>query len=58
MKMNTAADVKRYEISEYRKAVMDGTSKAWKRYRANVKREVTKYNNTHDEQININALMA
>ena len=56
--MNTVMDVKRYEINEYRKAFMEGTDKAWKRYRANVKREVTKYNKAHAEQIDINALMA
>ncbi|MBQ6679519.1 MAG: hypothetical protein IJM76_05795 [Lachnospiraceae bacterium] len=49
-------DVKEYEIAEYKKAFSVGTDAAWKKYWANVKRAVSKYNKTHAEKIDIDLL--
>lgn len=54
----TIAEVKQYEVDQYTKAFYKGTDKAWKQYRANVKKVVNSFNKTHDEQIDIDALMA
>lgn len=54
----TAQELKQYEVKEYRKAFMNGTDKAWKQYRANVKRMVRKFEEITGEQINIDALMS
>ena len=57
-KAEEIAKVKEYEVEQYRTAFYDGTDEAWKKYRANVKRMVNKFNKTHFEQIDINLLMA
>lgn len=54
----TTRDLKQYEIKEYRKAFLNGTDRAWKQYRANVKRMVTRFENETGEKINIDALMS
>lgn len=54
----TPMEVKAYEIEQYIKAFADGTDKAWKQYRINVKRMVNKYNKDHAEKIDIDLLMA
>ena len=42
-----AGDLMVYEKAQYRKAFLDGTDEAWKRYKANIKRRLTKiYNET------------
>ena len=59
--MKTAREVKEYEVKEYRKAFLNGTNEAWKRYRANVKRAVNKYNKEYGKEngeIDINMIMA
>ena len=54
----TTQELKQYEIKEYRKAFMNGTDKAWKQYKTNVKRMVTKFEQATGEKINIDALMS
>lgn len=54
----TIAEVKSYEINQYKKAFSEGTSKAWKQYRTNVQRAVNKWNKNHAEKIDIDALMS
>lgn len=54
----TVTEVKEKEIQYYRKAFEEGTDKAWKQYRANVKKMVTQFNKTHAEKIDINLLTA
>ena len=58
MKEMTMMEVKNYEVEQYRKAFEDGSMEAWKKYRANVKRMVNKFNKEHEEQIDIELLMA
>lgn len=54
----TIRELKAYEVTQYKKAFMDGTDKAWKQYRTNVKKAVNKFNKTHEEKADIDALMA
>lgn len=56
--MKTIAEVKNYEVDQYIKAFGEGTAEAWKKYRTNVKRAVNKFNKEHEEQIDIEELMA
>jgi len=39
-----AAEVKEYEIAEYKKAFMKGTEAGWRTYRRNVTRKVNEVN--------------
>ena len=48
--MKTPLAVKAYEESEFLRAFKGGTDKDWKRYRINVKRAVTRYNNKYGKQ--------
>ena len=54
----TAKELKLYEVKEYKKAFMAGTDKAWKQYRANVKRMITKFENNTGIKVNADALMS
>lgn len=54
----TGAELKEYEVEQYQKAFEIGTDKAWKTYRANVKRTVKKFEKENDVRVNINALMS
>lgn len=54
----TIREIKNYEVEQYKKAFYTGTEKAWKQYRTNVQRAVNKFNKTHEEQIDIDLLMA
>ena len=54
----TIQELKQYEVKEYRKAFMAGTDKAWKQYRANVKRMITKFESNTGIKVNANALMS
>lgn len=54
----TIMEIKNYEVEQYKKAFYEGTDKAWKQYRANVKKMVNKYNKAHKEQIDIDAIMS
>lgn len=53
----TYEDIVNYEKDQFRRAFAEGTDEAWKQYERNVKRVVTRYNKTHDEQIDVDALM-
>jgi len=50
--------VKEYEVDQFRKAFSDGTDEAWKKYRANVKRAVNRYNQTHLSKIDFDMITA
>ncbi len=54
----TIYELKKYEENQFVKAIFDGTEKAWRNYRANVKKAVRKFNREHEEQVDIDALMA
>ena len=54
----TMMELKEYEVKQYNKAFMDGTDKAWKQYRTNVKRAVKKFEKENGVEIDIDALIA
>lgn len=56
MRTMTVQDIKAYEIKQFRKAFEIGTGEAWKKYTANVKRAVAKYNKAHADQIDYDVL--
>lgn len=54
----TINELKGYEVNQYRKAFADGTDKAWKQYRINVKKMVKKFEKETGYEVDIDALMA
>ena len=54
----TIKELKGYEISQYKKAFADGTDKAWKQYRTNVKKMAKKFEKETGYKVDLDALMA
>lgn len=54
----TIRELKRYEVEQYTKAFALGTDKAWKQYRANVKRMAKKFEKETGFEVDLDTLMA
>ena len=50
-------DLVKYEAAQYRKAFLDGTDEAWKRYRANLKRKINAIKKETGFTISLDRLM-